>query len=109
VASLDEPARKRFMTRTRLIRLTPRTIVDKAELRAEIERVRAQGYALVDQELELGLRSLAVPVARAGGTTVAAINVGVHAARVDNHALVREFLPVLQQAAAEIAAAISHT
>ena len=107
LAALDEPVRQRFVSRVKLPRHTPRTIVDKAELRAELDRIAGQDYAIVDQELELGLRSLAVPIRRADGTVLAAINVGVHAARVDKQTLVREFLPVLQDAAEEIAAAVS--
>ena len=83
-------------------RHTPKTIVQKRALRAEIERVRERGFAIVDEELELGLRSIAVPVRRAGDRVVAAVNVGVHAARFTPAAMEREFLPVLQAAAAEI-------
>ena len=107
LAALDEPVRQRFVSRVKLPRHTARTIVDKAELRAELDRIAGQDYAIVDQELELGLRSLAVPIRRADGTVLAAVNVGVHAARVDKQTLVREFLPVLQDAAEEIAAAVS--
>jgi len=107
LANLDEPVRQRLISRIRLTRHTPRTIVDKAEFRAELERIGTQGYSVVDQELELGLRSLAVPIRRADGAVLAAINIGVHAARVDKQTLVREFLPVLEQAAGEIAAAAS--
>jgi IclR family pca regulon transcriptional regulator len=63
---------------------------------------------MVDQELEIGLRSIAVPVHRQDGGVVAAINVGVHAGRVDARALVRDYLPVLQRASSEIGAAIGH-
>src|SRR5690606_19217705 len=62
LAFSPDDVRARFLARVRLVRHTPHTIVGKAELKAELERVRRQGYALVDQELELGLRSLAVPV-----------------------------------------------
>jgi IclR family pca regulon transcriptional regulator len=68
-------------------------------LRAELERVRAQGYALVDQELELGLRSIAVPVRNARGRVLAAMNVGVQAGRVSQEEMLERFLPVLQRAA----------
>ena len=71
-----------------------------------LARVRAAGHAIVDQELELGLRSLAVPVRGSNRTVIAAINVGVHAGRTDKQTLLREFLPVLQRAAAEIEAAL---
>jgi IclR family pca regulon transcriptional regulator len=106
IANLDEAARTRVLARARLTRHTPRTIVDKTELRAELDRVRAQGYAIVDQELELGLRSMAVPILGASRRVVAAVNVGVSAGRADRQTLQREFLPVLQQAAAEIGAAV---
>jgi IclR family transcriptional regulator, pca regulon regulatory protein len=82
--------------------------MDKAQIRAELDRVRAQGFAIVDQELELGLRSLAVPVRRADGTVMAAVNVGVHAARADRHGLQREMLPALIKAAREIGATTGH-
>ena len=68
--------------------------------------MRAQGYAIVDQELELGLRSCAVPIARRDGTVVAALNVGVHAARADAATLRREVVPLLRRAADEIGAAL---
>jgi IclR family pca regulon transcriptional regulator len=92
-----------FLSRVRLVRRTPRTIVDTAALGAELRRIRRQGYALVDQELELGLRSLAVPVLRADGTPLAAVNVGVHVGRSDVQSLKRDLLPVLRAAALEIA------
>lgn len=108
VAALPPPARATFLARVKLVRHTPHTIVDRARLRAALDRVAADGYAIVDQELELGLRSLAVPVRRPDGPVVAAINVGVHAGRADATALVRDFLPVLRQAAAQIGEAVRH-
>ena len=101
----DEASRARFLSRVKLVRYTPHTVVDKTLFKAELARIHRQGYALVDQELELGLRSLAVPVLRADGTAAAAINIGLNAGRFDRQELVRELLPVLQQAAREIAAA----
>ena len=100
----DEAERARFLSRVKLVRHTPHTITDKTRLRAELDRVQAAGYSMVDQELEIGLRSLAVPVRRHDGVVVAAVNVGVHAGRVDLKALTRDYLPVLQEAAREIGA-----
>ena len=102
IAHLDDAARARVVARAKLIRHTPRTIVDKNDLRAELDRVKTQGYAIVDQELELGLRSMAVPIVGPGRRVVAAMNVGVSAGRADKQTLLRDFLPVLQQAAADI-------
>ncbi|WP_281270825.1 IclR family transcriptional regulator domain-containing protein, partial [Meiothermus luteus] len=79
--------------------LTPHTLTDPVRLRQELERVRRQGYALVDQELELGLRSVAVPVKSARGRVLAAMNVGVQAGRVSREELMERVLPVLRRAA----------
>lgn len=59
---------------------TPHTLTDPEAVMAELARVRAQGHALIDQEVEDGLRSIAVPVLNARGRVVAALNVGVSAA-----------------------------
>jgi IclR family pca regulon transcriptional regulator len=106
VANADESTLARFMSRVRLVRHTDHTIVDKSALRDELGRVSGQGFALVDQELEIGLRSLAVPVRRAG-VVVAAVNVGVHVSRADRQTFQREVLPVLRMAADEIGASLS--
>jgi IclR family transcriptional regulator, pca regulon regulatory protein len=84
-----------FLDRVPLTRQTPHTIVEAALLRRELQRVRAEGYSLVDQELELGLRSIAVPVRQSDGRAVAAINVGAQAARVDLATMTQTYLPVL--------------
>ena len=64
-----------------LAAITPRTIVDSGRLGVELRRVRRQGFALVDQELEEGLRALAVPIREPGGAVVGAVNVAVHTSR----------------------------
>jgi IclR family pca regulon transcriptional regulator len=106
LAAADPDDRARFLARVELRRHTARTTTDRAALAAELETVRAQGYAIVDQELELGLRSCAVPIARGDGTVVAAINVGAHAARLDAEALRNTVVPLLHRAADEIGAAL---
>lgn len=106
LANLDDGLRSRYVNRIKLHPYTPHTIINKARLRAELDKVRAQGYAIVDQELEIGLRSIAVPVRRRDGVVVAAVNAGVHVARADSRALCREFLPVLHRAAHDITAAL---
>jgi IclR family transcriptional regulator, pca regulon regulatory protein len=108
LAFADPDVRERYVAGATLQRHTTTTIVDRELLAAELQRIRAHGYAIVDQELEVGLRSLAVPVFGHDGRVVAAINVGVHVGRADRRALQRDFLPVLQEAAAEIANALGH-
>ncbi len=74
---------------------TSQTIVKVPQLRKAIKEVRRQGFAIVDQELEAGLRSIAVPICTRGGRVVAAINVGTHVSRVDQSMLVKTCLPAL--------------
>ena len=70
-----------YLTSVTLVRLTSHTIADPAALRAELARIRAQGWALVDQELEEGLRSVAAPIRDTEGRAIAAVNVSTHAGR----------------------------
>lgn len=83
---------------------TSRTITDVDALRAEVGRVRTQGWCIVDQELEDGLRSLAVPVRDRDGAVVAAMNVSTQAGRLSAAALRRDVLPALQECAAAVTA-----
>lgn len=73
-------------------------------LRAHLEQVRRDGYALVDQELEEGLRSIAVPIHDRTGAVVAAMNLSTHAGRRTIEAMRRELLPPLRETAARIEA-----
>ncbi|CAL9448642.1 hypothetical protein SUDANB58_02405 [Streptomyces sp. enrichment culture] len=98
LADLPEPGRALGDPRP----LTPYTVTDAAELARVLERVRAQGYALTDQELEEGLRSIAVPVRDGTGRAVAAVNVAMHAARRTLEACVDEILPELMETAGRI-------
>jgi len=74
----------------------PRTLTKPNDIVAEIRSVGKKGYAISDEELELGLRSLAVPVAGSNGEIVAAISVSASSARVRAVDLSRRFLPVLR-------------
>jgi IclR family pca regulon transcriptional regulator len=106
LAALGPEELAAYLDRVNLRALTPKTISDKPSLAAELERVRAQGFALVDQELEVGLRSLAVPVQSRSGKVVAAMNTGVHASRVRSEEMVERFLPILREGAARLAIAL---
>jgi IclR family transcriptional regulator, pca regulon regulatory protein len=91
-----------YLSRAELRKLTERTVVDPAELRAILATVRSQGWAAVDQELEAGVRSIAVPIQDSSGKVVAAINASAHAARVPMRTLEKEFLPRLLGSARQI-------
>ena len=81
---------------------TMQSISDIDALRSEIHSVRAQGYALIDQELEEGIRSVAAPLCDRRGRTLAAVNVGTHAARVTLKELRGVILPDLLRTARSI-------
>jgi len=102
LASLDAHALEDRIAPQRLRSLTPHTIVQPDLLRAELARVRTQGYAVVDQELEINLRTVAVPLRNYRGETVAALNVSVHATRMTVSQLVQTALPPLLQAQAQL-------
>lgn len=91
-----------YLERTPLLQRTSRTQVAPAELLETLARVRDQGYAIVDQELEIGLRSIAVPVFGLSGTAMAAINIGTQSARVPVSELQSRYLPELQRIAREL-------
>ncbi|WP_442488713.1 IclR family transcriptional regulator domain-containing protein [Halomonas litopenaei] len=96
-----------FVERTTLERFTDKTISDKAELKRAILQARQQGYAIVDQELDSGLRSLAVPAFDANGELIGAINISTNAARIDHDTLLERYLPLLQGKARQIRANVS--
>jgi len=100
LAALPETELASFLERVELRALTPKTITDKRVLREIIRGVGQDEFALADEELELGLRSIAVPVKNHQGRVVAAMNVGVHAARVTTAETIHRFLPILQEQAA---------
>ena len=102
LASLKAQALEDRITPQRLRSLTPHTIVQPERLHAELARVRTQGYAVVDQELEIGLRTVAVPLRNYRGETVAALNVSVHATRMTVDQLVQTALPPLLHTQAQL-------
>ncbi|MET0658388.1 MAG: IclR family transcriptional regulator C-terminal domain-containing protein [Steroidobacteraceae bacterium] len=83
--------------------LTKRTITDVDALMSKLEEVRRLGYALVDQEVEIGMRSLAVPVRTTTGKVIASINVGTPTSRGSLDRLRSEFLPRLLHTQARLA------
>lgn len=91
-----------YLAQADLQALTEYTLTDRSAVRAKIEQARQQGWAMLNQELELGLCSVAVPIVAPGGKTIAAINVGVPSTIVGTDVLKADILPVLQTTAAEI-------
>jgi IclR family transcriptional regulator, pca regulon regulatory protein len=86
---------------------TPTTVQSLPELLERLAEVRRVGFALVDQELELGVRSIAAPLHDAGGRTVAAVNIGTHTSRTSMEELRASFVPALVRTAADIDRALA--
>ncbi len=104
LAGLAPEALARYLRQVRMRPYTPSTLTDASQLRQALAQVRRQGYAAVDQELEMGLRSIAAPIRDRRGEVVAAINVSAHATQVSQAELRSKFLPQLLSAAREISA-----
>ncbi len=88
-----------YLDRVELHPLTPVTVTDRGRLREVLARVRESGHAVVDQELEVGLRSMAVPVHGRGGDVVAAMNISAPLERGTVEEITAELLPGLHAAA----------
>jgi IclR family pca regulon transcriptional regulator len=99
LAALHDAELDRFLAQARLQSFTPYTVTDTGELRAILEKVRRNGYSLVDQELEIDLRAIAVPVQNADGRVIAAMNVSAQASRTPKKQMIERFLPALRDAA----------
>lgn len=102
LAGLDEEELARFFASARIEKNTPKTVTDRRKLAAMIAKVRENGYAVADEELELGLRSIAVPVRDRSRRTVAAINVSTQSVRYTCSQMVERILPHLRGAAGRI-------
>jgi IclR family transcriptional regulator, pca regulon regulatory protein len=106
LAGLPEQELDEYLSAVAMAPLTARTLNSVDALRAEINKVRTQGWSLVNQELEEGLRALAAPVRDRSGQIVAAVNVSAHASRTSLEAMRRDLLPPLLKTAARIEADI---
>ncbi|MDQ7729486.1 IclR family transcriptional regulator C-terminal domain-containing protein [Halomonas sp. SpR8] len=96
LAQLCESDLDNFLSSVTLEPYTEKTVTDIDKLRNEIMKARQQGYAISDQELDSGLRSIAVPVHDAKQHLMGAINISTNAARVDLDTLINVYLPVLK-------------
>ncbi|QPC90215.1 IclR family transcriptional regulator C-terminal domain-containing protein [Mesorhizobium sp. INR15] len=95
LAGLGPEDLEAFLSRATIEKRTARTITDRRLLAGAIGKARTDGFAIVDEELELGLRSIAVPIRDRSGSTVAAINVSTQSARFSVVEMEREILPAL--------------
>lgn len=102
LSGLSEDDLREYISRTTFEKLTPNTITDPRRFRSIVSKVRSDGFALVDQELEEGVRSIAAPIRNSRDEVIAAMNLSCHASRVDVDRMLEEFQPRLLEAASEI-------
>lgn len=87
MAQLADDERERLIERLEMVALTPHTLVDRDELRRELEKVRRQGYAVNDQEQVIGVRGVAAPIRDREGRVIAALSIAALSARLTREAL----------------------
>jgi DNA-binding IclR family transcriptional regulator len=103
VAFAEDSEREALIEELELAPLTEHTITDRAAFRAEMDRVRGQGYAVMDEENENGMRAVAVPLLNSQGHAFASLATAVPVFRLSMEGLLAH-VPLLQEAAAELAA-----
>ena len=96
-----------MMAGLKLSRVTPHTVTTRRGLKSILTKVRAQDWSLVEEELEVGLLSIAVPLRRRSGEVAGAINVGAPSLRATPEHMVETILPRLQDTVAAIAASLT--
>jgi len=102
LAYLPAEQLEEYLAHVALTPHTPRTVSSAEKLRLALRNVRRHGYALVDQEYEIGLRSIAVPVYAPTGRVAATLNLSGSAPRMPVYEMQSRFLPHLRTAAAEL-------
>lgn len=107
LGSLDDDELWRRLRSVKLARRTPATIVDPVGLFDRIRMDHAQGFSIVDEELEQGLRAIAVPIVSRSGRNVAAINLSAHASRTTRNEMRDHFLPRLRDVAARVSLSLA--
>lgn len=102
LAGLSDDELDRWLARFRPQAYTSHTVTSKAQLRADVLEVREKGWSIVDQEYEIGFRSLSVPIRDQGGRVAAALNVCCPSPRVSLETMQERFLPATQRTAEQI-------
>ncbi|OJU01179.1 MAG: IclR family transcriptional regulator [Rhizobium sp. 63-7] len=102
LAAAGEETTLRLLTASPLVARTEYTVTDIDTLMAEIAKVKERGFAAINQEVEMGLCSIAVPLKAANGRTVAALNVGLAAGKASMEDIEQMFLPPLLRMQAEL-------
>lgn len=108
LAALPEEELQKYLDHVTLKKLTPNTVTSQVKLRGLIEETSVKGWSIVDQELEVGLRSISVPIRDKNGLSIAALNVACPSSRVTPEHMHTKILLELQAASQSITAALQH-
>jgi len=108
LAGLSPESLATYFSKAKLESLTPKTVTNRAELEKILTDVRRNGYAVVEEELALGVVSLAVPITDSKGRVVAALNISSHARQSNAATLVSSHLATLQRVSKAISAELIH-
>ncbi len=108
LGALNDRALDAALENVKLVPVTEKTVTSKLELRSAIRDARTRGYSVVDQEYEIGLRSISVPVADRSGAVIAALNVCCPSPRYTIEEMMQKVLPVLLDSASRITQALPH-
>jgi len=106
LAAEPEEAREKYLDRVKLEKLTTNTVTSKVKLRSLIEDARISSYSIVDQELEVGLGSISVPIKTSDGKVIAALNVCCPSSRTTMEDMQKKILPELMAATQKITAGL---
>src|SRR6188472_1327452 len=108
LAFVPEDRREAIIERIDFVSRGPNTITDPAEFRAELERIRVSGFAVNDEELAYGLRSIAAPIQAHSGEVLGALNLAVHRTMSTMDELIARFGPAVKQTAEDISLGMGH-
>ena len=106
IAALSEEEQLKYLDKVTLTKLTPNTVTSKVKLRGLIEETRIKGWSIADQELEIGLRSIAVPIRDKSGNVIAALNVACPSSRITPEDMSIKILLELQSASQQISSSL---
>lgn len=102
LANLPSEQLEDYINKVELISHTPYSITDRNQFHQTLKALKEKQYVIVDQELDTGLRSLALPVYKSNNELIGAINISTNAMRISHDALIEKFLPILRDCAAQI-------
>jgi len=106
VAALSKEEERAWLASVTLERYTPLTRTSRTEIGRALDEVRKSGFSIVDQELEIGLRSVGVPIRNKGGAVVAGLSASIMEPQISREAIIERYLKPLQEAADEITATL---